>query len=271
LQTVIHLLLLSLIELFNLLGVLLAVGFVLGYLEKWSTQFLLRAFGWKGIAATAWLGTPVHELSHVLMCIVFGHRITEIKWLQLYSGDGVLGYVSHEYNPGSLYQRIGNFFIGTAPVILGILTLVAGMYVLLPDTYAPFMDTVHMQIQTGAAQKHILILLGSSFSALAANLFTIDNFVNPRFWIYVLLAICISSHSALSTADLKGAYSGCLSIFGLLVFLNVMAVLFGFNISELIAKLAGYNFYILAFSSIAIFFSLVTLLIGYTAAKLKRY
>jgi hypothetical protein len=140
LQTFLHILLLSMAELAHLLGTIIVVGLVLGFLEKRATAFIYRAFGWKGIAMTAWLGTPVHEFSHALMCGIFRHEIVEIKWLQLKSGDGTLGYVSHQYNPGSFYQKIGNFFIGTAPVYIGILILSIGMYVLLPETYRAFIQ-----------------------------------------------------------------------------------------------------------------------------------
>jgi hypothetical protein len=74
----------------------------------------------------------IHELSHALFCIIFGHKIQEMK---LFSpeNDGTLGYVNHSYNPKNPYQQIGNFFIGTGPIWGGVLLLYVASYFLLPE------------------------------------------------------------------------------------------------------------------------------------------
>lgn len=97
-----------------------------------------RNFGSKGRAvcyATGFIGTPVHEASHALMCLIFGHKIVEIKFFQPNSSDGTLGYVRHSYNPKNIYQKVGCLFIGIAPVLVGALILAGLLYLLLPELF----------------------------------------------------------------------------------------------------------------------------------------
>ena len=85
-------------------------------------------FGWKSQLLTGWLGTPIHELSHAVMCLLFLHRIKDVALFRPNEKTGTLGYVHHEFNPRNLYHQIGNFFIGIAPVIGGCLVL----YLIMP-------------------------------------------------------------------------------------------------------------------------------------------
>ncbi|QIL50058.1 hypothetical protein G7084_01220 [Weissella coleopterorum] len=64
----------------------------------------------------AWLGIIVHELSHAVIAVLFGHQIQSISFLQPADARGTLGYVEHTYDPHNWYQKLGNFFIGIAPI-----------------------------------------------------------------------------------------------------------------------------------------------------------
>ncbi|MBN3495850.1 hypothetical protein JL456_23925 [Vibrio neptunius] len=57
------------------------------------------------------VGTPIHELSHLLVALIFGHKITGLKLFSWRTS----GYVSHSYNAHSTFQVAGNFFIAMAP------------------------------------------------------------------------------------------------------------------------------------------------------------
>ena len=95
----------------------IGVIFLLGWLIALCNKVFYSNFGRFGnivCYVTGFVGAPIHELSHALFCLIFFHRIREIKLFQI-SDDGTMGYVIHSYNRRNMYQRIGNFFIGVAP------------------------------------------------------------------------------------------------------------------------------------------------------------
>jgi|GEM_PF-1034312 len=84
-----------------------------------TNQQLMRVFGRKAPIIFGWLGIIVHEGSHALMAVIFGHKVDHIRWLQnpfTSNQDDRLGYVSHGWNPHNKVQQAGNFFIGMAPM-----------------------------------------------------------------------------------------------------------------------------------------------------------
>ncbi len=269
-EAFLRIVLLSMTEIIYLLGSLIAVGFILGYLEKWSNTFLFRGFGYKGIMFTAWIGTPIHELGHAIMCILFGHKVRKIKLLQWKSEDGILGFVAHEYNPRSLYQRVGNFFIGTAPIITGTISLVIAMYFLLPDTFLLYKGYLSAQTSTNINFLDVIQIIDRSILALFKNLFTIKNFIDPFFYLFLYLSLSISSRMALSRADMKGAFDGFIVLFGLIIFINMIAGLINVNSMLTIVVILKYNAYVLAFLSVALFFSIMNFMISYGLFKIKQ-
>lgn len=266
-----NILLISVVELVYLVGVLIMIGFILGVLEKRSQIYLTKTFGKRGILITAWIGTPIHEIGHWIQCVIWLHKIKSVKLLQTNDPNGVLGYVEHQFNPKSVYQRIGNFFIGIGPIISGIGTIVLAMYLLVPQSFA----ALHSQIQqnSAAGQKldlQMLQTLGDSVLLMGKSLFTTDNFTQPSFWIFVILAICISSHIALSKPDIENSYQGLLTILSVLILINLIAPLYQVDTYSMIKQFTVYNSYLLAFSSIAVLFSLISLVFSFFAYKLKR-
>lgn len=92
-------------------------------IERFTQHRLATRFGWKSILWTGWLGTPVHELSHVAMCIVFRHRIDDVALFEPDLQSGRLGYVRHSFTKSNWFERLGNVFIGLAPLAGGAIAL----------------------------------------------------------------------------------------------------------------------------------------------------
>lgn len=250
----------SLFETLYITGSLILVGLILGFLENRANFYVQGVFGRKGILATAWIGTPIHEFGHMIMCYVFRHKINNFNLFSFKSKDGTLGYVNHSWNPKSLYQNIGNFFIGMGPIFSGTAALILGMRLLLPASFARV--TGYFILEPAQLNLYLLTKIFTLTIGLFESIFSVQNLVSLNFWIYFALAIAISSHIALSKEDLKGVGRGLITIFTFILLVNLVALFFNADFSNIFVNILGLNVYLLAFSMISIVFSLIRLVLS---------
>lgn len=165
-------------------------------------------------------------------------------------------------------MTVGNFFIGIAPIISGIGTLFVSLYYLLPNSFKVF----EVYLQKGVMNKSFDITFVQGFArasfVLIQSIFTLGNLFNPHFWIFLVIAIGISSHMALSSADIKGATHGLVSLYVVLFILAMIGNFMRVNAYSYISQVARYNAYILAFSALALIFSLFTLVLSFIAYQI---
>jgi tryptophan-rich sensory protein len=262
-------LLTSVIQLFSLIGVIIVIGFILGYLESLTRTYWSRAFGRKGFLLTAWIGVPVHELGHAIMCLVFRHKIIATQFFPTDTSQGALGYVQHQYNQKSVYQRIGNFFIGIGPIISGITALILLMRYFVPDSYSLFNTNLEKTVTSASINLDMIQNMFLSTFFLLKSLFTMNNLLTPSFWLFLFIAICISAHIALSKPDIKGSIDGVIVMFIILFLFNIIAGLFQYDSNQLIGKVMKYNMYLIAFSSVALLFSCISTLVSFVFYKIR--
>lgn len=253
----------STIEILYITGITILVGYLLGFLEKLINTNMQRALGYKGILVTAWLGTPVHELGHAIMCIIFGHKINRIKILQLNSSDGTLGFVEHSYNNKNIYQRIGNFFIGIGPILSGIFVLLISIYLLLPNSINVFQHSLNNNLSYNKIDFGLIKLSLLSSISLIKFVFTLSNLTKLGFWIFIIIAFDVSSHIALSKPDIKGAEDGLITLYILMIFSNIVAKGFNVNTLDYVIKITKYNVYFTSLLFIALIFSIISFFISY--------
>ncbi len=191
------------IHLIWFVGVVYAAGFVIYLCNK---LFYRMVGGGRGVCyATGLIGTPIHELSHALMCLLFGHRIVEMRLFQIDKQSGTLGYVSHSYRKSNLYHVLGNYFIGVAPLLVGTGFLYVMMLWLLPDAAARFgaylSDFANWQSMGYLPDQ--LAGVGAVFVSFLRVL--IAAVASWQFWVFAILSLCIAIHMTLSWADIKGS------------------------------------------------------------------
>ena len=215
---------------------------------------------------TGAVGTPIHELSHALMCLVFGHQIDEIKLYRPTANDGNLGYVTHSYNKKNIYHQIGNFFIGIAPIICGSGVLLLLMRIAVPSVFEKFVAEIgliggYSYADVGASEvEEIFMISLRAFSVV----FDFSNANNFWWWAFIVLALMISSHMELSGADIKCGIGGLLILMGAL--LATDTVLYFVSLSALAAvtsAIATAGFILASFLMIALFFCVALLIVAW--------
>lgn len=251
------------IELIAILGIFFLLGFLLSKLQHATHKNYHRTIGWKGILFTAWIGTPIHELGHIFFAKLFRHRIEHINFFKPNKSTGELGHVDHSYNKHSLYQQIGNFFIGAAPMIFGSIVLVTLLYFLVPqatDVLLPLTQIEHpLSLETVLAVKNMVLFL-----------FSPSHIHSPPFWIFIYLSFCISAHIAPSTQDQIGMWKGFFWMILVLYILNSIPLLLGLDPLQYLSNmyrsttlLAALFFYTLIISCIHYLLSSFFLLFPY--------
>ena len=247
-------------------GMIILVGLILGFLRERAIGNFQKSFGWRAVAITAIIGVPIHEISHAILCILFRHKITKLVLLQKRDVNGVLGYVSHSYNPSSLYQQTGNFFIGIAPIFGGISAIIVLMFTIIPKTFNEFitinMNNLHITEINVASINGIL----TSYIDLIKIIFSIKNLANPYFILFLFLAICISSHISLSSADIKGASKGLLVIFVIILVVNI----FGVSRFVMAQSILKYNIVLIGFLVVSLIFSSITYFVSLLLSVIKN-
>lgn len=171
----------------------------------------IRVFGkYIYLYVFGWLGTICHELGHAIFCVIFRHKINEIKLFSPNPSTGSLGYVNHSYEPTNLYQSLGNFFIGVGPVLLGTLVIYVSAVLLLDLSSFPSEELV-ISIQnyfTDSFSDDTFEKVKVAGEHLVKSFQFIVEHRSWHLYLFVYIAFSIGSSITLSGSDIKGAWSG---------------------------------------------------------------
>lgn len=177
------------------------------------------------LITTGWIGVPVHELGHVVFCLLFRHRVTRVVLFQPNSSDGCLGYVNHQYNRQSVYASVGNLFIGVGPLLFGSVVILVIFRTIVPGASALFATLANVSasnldaaIDSGAT----IVRVSGSFLSDAlrsGDIYTL------RFLVFLYVSLCIATHMNLSSPDIRSAISGLKTLLTAVTMANTVLVL----------------------------------------------
>lgn len=252
-------------------GLIVCFGFLISFCRRTFVNMTGQA-GCRILLVSGAVGTPVHELSHAAMCLLFGHRIEEINLYQPRSDDGTLGYVNHSFNPKNLYHQIGNFFIGIAPILCGSGVLFLLMLLMAPNAY----DRVCLSFEaipnmsTSLASWDTYRGFFGLMWSVVTSVFHYTNMDSAWWWIFIVLAIMISSHMELSTADIRGGLIGLGFLAGLILVVDLIVGLISQAALDAVTNaVTSFSLYIVGFLSISVIFCGLMVLVAVTVKGIR--
>ena len=252
-----------LIQMLFTFGIVMIFGLIIAFARRIFCA-ILGYSGPKILLATGIIGTPIHELGHALMCIIFGHRIVEIKLFDPKSEGGALGYVRHSYNPRNIYHQIGNYFIGVAPIICGSGVLLLLLRFVTPDVFsAVSTDFDKIFSLKPALNSETFVLIGELLFGMLGKIFAISNLSSVLWWVFIILALMIASHMEVSGADIKGGIGGFLILSVLLLVVDIILYFVSPSaLASVTGVMTGASVFIIGFLFISAVFSLIMVLLA---------
>jgi len=176
-------------------------------IQKHYLKMLHLIGGRKLVLIPAFFFVPIHELSHLVVAFLCGHKINKVSFFQN-NGTGTLGFVEHSYKP-SFISPFTNLLIGIAPIAGGALSVVGLYYAL----------GLHEGNCSSLAAHHFFVFQGQ-------EIFNPVNFIvsssacadHYRFLIWLLISVNIMVFAIPSRADFIGAKWGLITTAIVLLF-----------------------------------------------------
>lgn len=244
------------------IGIIVIFGFLIAQCNRWFYSNFGN-YGKTVCYITGAVGTPIHECSHALFCLIFKHKINQIKLFQIDSKDGTLGYVNHSFNPKSVYQKIGNFFIGIAPIIvISAIQYLLALF-LLPNFKLEINGSFNLNDFIGSI-RDVLIVINNTLQSFFSDALL------WQWWIFVIIGFFLSLHMTLSKADIKGSLSGVVLINVLLLFVDIILYFINtkllINFTQVVLKIGSFLLCILFLSLII---SILSLMVSFIFRVIK--
>lgn len=206
---------------------------------------------------TSVIGTPIHELGHAIMCLLFCHRIKRICLWSPRAEDGVYGYVEHTYHPKNLWAVLGNLPIAVGPILSGLGVTVLTVRLCFPTQWASYLSLSQTLLQGDRIPSRMA-------SGVLSLLFSLPQALEENWWrtlLGIVIVLSVSLHVSLSWQDIKSALRAFpIYALGMLV-LAAVCRLSGFG-SQVFSALTLFNLRLLSLFSLVLAFAAAWVLIA---------
>ena len=236
-------------------------GSLFSFVEKRNSSTIYTTFGMNGLIVTGFIGTIIHEFSHMICCVIFRHRITEFALFRPFKSryDGIMGYVNHSCNINSKYQRAGNFFIGVAPIIFGTIFLIMCMWLLMPNEFNNIKETFNLNMEYMSRINYVkdtINIYVSIVIAIVENLspFRAHNFL--AYIVFIYLMYSVTTHMDLSKEDISNSTFGLITFTILIFIINLIFCILGIKYQVVLLRLFVSS---ISFLTVGLLFSIFTL------------
>lgn len=247
------------------IGALIVCGFLTYLINYAYTFFVFNSTGKWLIKVSSLIGTPIHEFGHIIMCVIFRHKINEVSF-NCFDDDNTLGYVRHSYNTKSFYQQLGNFFIGLGPIFSGFMFIAIILYLCFKNPTLEFYNMCMSKIYAGDNIIDILI----SCISLLPSLIKCDASIFTKI-IAGIVILSISLHINLSPSDISSSMLG-LGYYCIASFIFALITFFIGSISNNIILALSYFFLVsCVMFFIIIMFALINLIISLTIFLIVKF
>jgi hypothetical protein len=215
----------TLIQLFALGGPALLLIALLNWLSGWVQRLAVRTFGvTMYLLLFGWLGTIIHETAHLISALLFRVPVAGFRPFAPNLKTGELGRVSIKPNHGSLYQHIGLFFVGIAPLVFGTLVIYLALYVLFHSQMAEVWRMIDRRSMINGPGINNTLSSGLSFLGFV---FSPRHLLDWRLYLFLYIAFSVGSSISLSSSDVRVARPGCMTFIVLLFLFNTVLLSLG--------------------------------------------
>lgn len=255
---------------FSLFFPIIFACIILNLLSREQNKRLLYIGGWKALMVSAWIGTPIHELSHYLAAVIANHKIVDLKLFKPDKRTGSMGYLAHTYKEDDLYQTVfGNTIIAIAPFFGGAAVIYFFSTIIFPDfslfaakvpkLYYLNLDNLNeWNTYTQFISSHLKF-----FGYLFEKIFSLEMLSSWKLYLFLFLMFGIANHISPSGSDFENFWQPVTMLLVTIILLSLIVYPIINDPQAIIQAMSKYIFVFVPILYLAIFISVLWLILTY--------